>query len=296
MLSTVRRPWALSSASMRACTSASTSRNAGCEVSTFSSFVDGQVVGQGARQDEVAVGQALHEGACPQAVGPLVREVGLAGDEEPRNGGHQVVIDPEAAHRVVHGRVDSHRRLVGILAGDPLVDLEEVAVLLPDLIQPQPLDGVAEVEIDAVSARPHAAPLVADLLGRARGHVARHQIAEARVAALQVVIALVFGDVVRPPAVSLLLGHPDPAVVAQRFRHQRQLRLVLTRHRNARGVNLRVARVGRKTRRGDRPARWRCSSRPWRWWRGRRRCRSRRWPAPPRRPHTSGSRPCAGCA
>ena len=206
----------------------------------------GQVVGQRAGQDEVAVGQPLHQGAGPQAVGPLVGEVGLAGDEESRDGGHQVVIDPEAAHRVVHGRVDSHRNLVGILAGDPLVDLEEVAILLPDLLQPEPLDGVAEVEIDAVSARPHAAALVADLLGRARGHVARHEVAEARVAALQVVIALVFGDVVGPPGVSLLLGDPDAAVVAERLRHERQLRLMLTRHRNACGVNLRVARVGEK--------------------------------------------------
>ena len=204
----------------------------------------GHVVGQGVRKDEVAVGQALHEGAGSQAVGTLVGEVGFAGDEQARDVGHQVVIDPEAAHRVVHGRVDSHRHLVGILAGDPLIDLEEVAVLLPDRVDPLPLDGVEQVEINAVSARPHAAALVADLLGGARGHVARHEVAEARVAALQEIIALVFRDVVGPPRVALLLRDPDAAVVAQRLRHQRQLRLVIAGYRNTCGVNLRETGVG----------------------------------------------------
>ena len=43
------------------------------------------------------------------------------------------------------------------------------------------------------------------------------------------------------------LRHPDPTVVAQRFRHQRQFRLIVARNRNAGRVNLRVARIGKKS-------------------------------------------------
>ena len=39
-------------------------------------------------------------------------------------------------------------------------------------------------------------------------------------------------------------GHPDPAVVAERFRHERELRLVVAGDRNAGRVNLREAGVG----------------------------------------------------
>src|SRR5436189_2042263 len=42
-----------------------------------------------------------------------------------------------------------------------------------------------------------------------------------RVDALQVVVALVLGNLVRRPVVALGLRHPDTAVVAQRLAHQR---------------------------------------------------------------------------
>src|SRR3546814_17631374 len=45
-------------------------------------------------------------------------------------------------------------------------------------------------------------------------------------------------------AVFLLLRHPDPTVVAQRLRHQGQLRLVLAGDGDAGRVDLRVAGVG----------------------------------------------------
>ena len=58
----------------------------------------------------------------------------------------------------------------------------------------EPLDRVGEVEVDAEPAGADAAALVADVLGGARGDVARHQVAEGRVVPLQVVVALVLGD------------------------------------------------------------------------------------------------------
>ena len=60
--------------------------------------------------------------------------------------------------------VDPHRHLVGILVGDALVHLEQVAVSLPDDVASEPLDCVGEVEIDAKAGFPDSPSLVADFL------------------------------------------------------------------------------------------------------------------------------------
>ena len=140
--------------------------------------------------------------------------------------------------------IDAHRDLVRILVGDALVHVEQVAVALCDRLLTKPLDGIREIEIDAQAGFADAAAFVADHFGVAGGHVARHQIAEARIAPLQVIIALVFRNLIRRPFVALLLRHPDAAVVAQRLAHQRQLRLILARDRNAGRVDLREAGIG----------------------------------------------------
>lgn len=86
--------------------------------------------------------------------------------------------------------------------------------------------------------------LVADVLRGAGGDVARDQVAEGRVDALQVVVALVLGDPVRRPVVALGLRYPDAAVVAQRLAHQGEFRLVVAGARDAGGVDLCEAGVG----------------------------------------------------
>ena len=109
----------------------------------------------------------------------------------------------------------------------------------------QPLDGVREIQVDAEAGPgPTPRPLVRHLLGRARGDVARHQVAEGGIAALEVVVALVLGDLVRRARVALLLRHPDAPVVAQRLAHQRELALVVAAHGDAGGMDLREAGVG----------------------------------------------------
>ena len=218
----------------------------------------GQVVVDRVRQHEVAVGQPLHQGAGAQPVRPVVGEVGLAGDVQARDRRLQVVVDPQPAHRVVHRRVDPHRRLVRVLAGDLGVHVEEVAVLGLDRLAAQPLDRVGEVQVDPEPARADPATLVADVLGRAGGDVAGHQVAERRVDPLQVVVAVVLaGSPARVALVLPRLRHPDPAVVAQRLAHQGQLGLVLTGHRDAGRVDLGVAGVARSRRPCGGPARWR---------------------------------------
>ena len=81
-----------------------------------------------------------------------------------------------------------------------------------------------------------------------------------------------------------LQRHPDAAVVAQRLAHQSELGLIVAGDRNAGGMDLREAGIGEQGAASCGRARWpwRCS--PWRWWRGNRRCRSRRCRAPRRRP------------
>ncbi len=151
----------------------------------------------------------------------MVGEVGLAEDEQAGDVRHQVVIDPQAAHGVVQGGVDAHRLLVAVFAGDALVHLEEVAVFLLDLGLAEAADGVGEIEVDAAAARADAAAVVARFLGRARGDVARRQVAVARVLALQVIVALALRDLARVALVAGLERHPDAAIVAERFRHER---------------------------------------------------------------------------
>ena len=101
-----------------------------------------EVVADRVRQHEVAVGQALHERGRAEPVRAVVGEVRLAQHEQPGQVAHQVVVDPEPAHRVVDRGVDAHRQLVRILAGDAVVHLEEVAVALLDDVVPEPVRSI----------------------------------------------------------------------------------------------------------------------------------------------------------
>jgi hypothetical protein len=138
-----------------------------------------------------------------------------------------------------------HGHLVGVLVGDPLVHLEEVPVPLAQLVLAQPPDGVLEVEVHPASVRADAAPVVALLLHRPGGDVARGEVPVARILALEEVVAVFLGDGFRRlPDVLPLPGDPASTVVAERFGHEGQLRLVLARLRDAGGVDLGVAGVG----------------------------------------------------
>ena len=211
---------------------------------TRARLLRGQVVADGVRDDEVAVGETLHEGRCAEAVRTVVGEVRLTQDKQAREIRHEVIVHPEAAHRVVHGGIDAHRHLVGVLGGDLVVDVEEIAVALAHAVFAEPLDGVGEVEVHAEAALTDSPALVAHTLGGAGRDVTRAEIAEARIDALEIVVAILLRD--RPrrlETVLLALRHPDAAVVAERLRHQGQLRLVFAADRDARRVDLRVARV-----------------------------------------------------
>ena len=127
----------------------------------------------------------------------MVGEVGFAAHEQAGDGAHQVVVHPEAAHGVVDGGVDPHRRLVRVFAGDAVVHVEEVAVALTDRGLAQAPGRVREVQIDSQAARPDAATGVAGFLGRPRRNVTRGEVAVRRILPLQVVVAVRLGDRVR---------------------------------------------------------------------------------------------------
>ena len=202
-----------------------------------------EVVADGVGDDEVAIREPLHQRAGAQAVRAVVAEVGLAEHVQARQVAHQVVVDPEPTHRVVDGRVDPHRHRVRILVGDPLVHVEQVAVARLDGLDPQPRDGIGEVEIHRQARLADAAPVVAHRFRVARCDVARHEVAEAGVLALEVIVALALRDLLGTPRVAGRLRNPDAGVVAQRFAHQRELRLVLAADRDAGRMDLREARV-----------------------------------------------------
>ncbi len=174
----------------------------------------------------------------------MVGEVGFAEGVQAGHGGHEVVVDPQPTHRVVRGGIDAHRDLRGVLVGDPLVHVEQVPVALVDGVLAEPVDGVGEVEVHAVLQRADAMTLVHDDLGGTRRDVARREVAEGGVQAFEVVVAVLFGDLVGGAGLVEVLGHPDAAVVAQRLRHEGQLRLERIGCRDAGRVDLRVAGVG----------------------------------------------------
>src|SRR5574344_129240 len=201
-----------------------------------------EVTADGVRNDEVTVGEALHQRGCAEAVSAVVGEVRFAEDEAARDGAHQVVIDPEAAHGVMDSRVDAHRDLVRIFIRDLLVHLEEVAVLGAHAGDAEAPDGVSEVEVNGTAAM-DAHSLVADHLGIAARDIARNEVAEGRIAFLEVVVAFRFRDLIRGTVVARLFRNPHTTVIAEGFGHQGQLGLMLARDRNAGRVNLRVAGV-----------------------------------------------------
>ena len=143
-------------------------------------------------------------------------------------------------------RIYAHRNLVGVFAGNPLVHFKEVAVLFLDSVQAVALYGVGEIKVHApagtVDNGAYPASVVARLLRRARGYVARGEIAEARIFPFEVIVAIIFGYVVGVlGAVLRLLGNPYAAVVAQRLAHEGQLALLVAVLGNACRVDLREA-------------------------------------------------------
>ena len=204
----------------------------------------GEIIRQCVGQDEITIGQSLHECAGAEPVRAVIGEIRFPDHIEAGKIAHQIVIDPQTAHRIMDGGINAHRHFICVLARDFLVNLEQVTVALADRLLAKPLNCVRQIEINAASAGPNTASFVANFLGRTRRDVARGEIAVARIFSLEIIIALRFWNFVRRfVAIFFAFRDPDPSVVAQRFRHERQLGLMFTADRNAGGMNLSETRV-----------------------------------------------------
>ncbi|MNI28010.1 hypothetical protein D3C73_817710 [compost metagenome] len=121
---------------------------------------------------------------------------------------HLVIIDPHAAHGVMHSREDFHRNFAGIIAHEFFIDFDNAAQLDVQLLRVL----VGEIQVHhvlAVNAQPLVDTYIKNLPG---GNIARHQIPVRRIFLLQKV-----------PRLAVLVGPDASAFTARRFRHQPQL-------------------------------------------------------------------------
>jgi len=144
----------------------------------------------------------------------------------------------------VHSRENAHGHFVRILTRDTLVHLEEVAVAGFNGIPTETLDGIPEIQENGESGVANAAAIVGRHLGVAGRDIARYQVSETGVLALQVIIPFILRNILGTSFITLLLRYPNAPIVPKRFGHQGQFGLVVTRNRNTGRVDLRVARVG----------------------------------------------------
>ena len=168
----------------------------------------------------------------------MIAPPGLAAHEQPRDGGHHVVVAPQSAHCEVRARRDPHRLGIRVLAGRVEVHGEQVPVAFLDGRFAQPGQGIAEVQVHAVLERAHTMARL-DLFARRSGRdVSRGQVAVRRVLTFQVVIALVLRNLMGRALIVGVCGHPDPTIVTQRLTHQRGLGLPVRTHRQRGRVEL----------------------------------------------------------
>ena len=121
------------------------------------------------------------------------------------------IVDPEAAHGIMHGRENFHRHDPRIDALELLVDLQNAAEFAIERLA----GHVREVEVNAQSVLLDRQPLGgADVENLAGGNVARHEVAVLRIPLLEEIAPLDFRNVAGITGVVRRLGHPDAATLA----------------------------------------------------------------------------------
>ena len=135
-------------------------------------------------------------------------------------------------------RVYPHGLLIRFLSRDRLIHFEKIPVLVFNCLFPLFFYGIAEVEVDCQSRLPDPVTGVASLLGGSRRHIPRDEVSEGRIPSFKKIIPLFFGDPVGGPLIPFVFGDPNPSVVTERLRHERELRLELIELGNACGMDL----------------------------------------------------------
>ena len=211
------------------------------------SHLRGEIIRQRVRQNKITVCQTLHESAGSEPVRAVIGKIRFADYKEPGHIAHQVVINPETAHRVVNGGVNSHRHFIGVFAGDLFVNFKQISIPFADGVFPEALNRIGKIEINAAPAGANTAAFVANFLRRARGNIARSKIAVTRIFSLEIIIAICLRDFAgHLVAIFLAFRNPHASVVPQRLGHERELGLMFATNRDAGGMNLRKGWIGKK--------------------------------------------------
>ena len=114
----------------------------------------------------------------------MIGEVGFPNGKKSRDSGLEFVVYPEAAHCVVDGRIDHHRRFVGVVIGNLFVHLEKIAVLLFHYVFAQTADGIVEVEENGEPRIVYPKAGVTAFFGCTACYVARYEVTKGGVATL----------------------------------------------------------------------------------------------------------------
>ena len=220
-----------------------------------------QIVLDSVRQYEVTVGQTLHQCRSTKAVCTVVGEVTFTDSEQTFDGGLQFVVYPDTTHCIVDSRINHHRVIIfhaidffcqfaRINVGDFFIHIEEVAVTLKNNVDAQTVDSFGEIEEYGQTGVVYTETCVATFFSGTAGNVTRNQVTECRITAFQVIVAVFFRNItsfdfafLKFHSIFFFLRNPDTTVVTERFRHQSQLRLLVTMYRNTSRVNLNVCRV-----------------------------------------------------
>ena len=84
----------------------------------------------------------------------MIGEVRFTSNEQSRDSRHQVVVHPQATHRVMRSGIDPHRHGVRVLSRDPLINVEQISVLIANRFQTEPLNGIREVQVHTLDIIP----------------------------------------------------------------------------------------------------------------------------------------------
>src|SRR5713226_595109 len=150
----------------------------------------------------------------------MVLVFGLARSEDAGDIRGLFVIDPEAAHGVVHAGENLHGRVARIVADKLLVDFEDAFQLAVESFAV----NMRQVEIDHRLAVDAEVVFVHHFENRARGHVARDEVAVFRIPLFEEIPTVTLRNGLGIALVALSFRNPDPSTFAAgRFRHEAQL-------------------------------------------------------------------------
>src|SRR5450631_1819110 len=174
----------------------------------------------GIRPGDKASINARYQRVRAQPVSAMVLVFSLARRENSGDVRRLFVIDPEAAHGVVHAGENLHGRDARIVADKLLVDFEDAFQLAVESLGVD----VGEVEVNHRLAIDAEVVLVHHFKNRSSGHIARHEVAVFRIPLFEEVPTVVLRDALWVALVSLRLRNPNAsAFAARRLRHKAQL-------------------------------------------------------------------------